>query len=45
MAKVKNGIIHIFSGNVRTFAKKQKRIVRDYLYQNIPEYPPALLGG
>lgn len=32
LAKVKAGIIHIFSGNLPTFAKKQRRRVRDYLY-------------
>lgn len=31
-AKVKTGIIHIFSGNLTTFARKQRRRVRDYLY-------------
>lgn len=42
VAKVKNGIIHIFSGNISTFARKQKRRVRDYLYYNklgIRKYP------
>lgn len=42
MAKVKNGIIHIFSGNISTFARKQKRRIRDYLYYNklgIRKYP------
>lgn len=42
MAKIKNGIIHIFSGNISTFARKQKRRVRDYLYYNklgIRKYP------
>lgn len=42
IAKVKNGIIHIFSGNISTFARKQKRRVRDYLYYNklgIRKYP------
>lgn len=34
VAKVKNGIIHIFSGNISTFARKQRRRVRDYLYYN-----------
>lgn len=41
-AKVKTGIIHIFSGNMRTFARKQKRRVRDYLYYNqlgVRRYP------
>ena len=42
VAKVKNGVIHIFSGNISTFARKQKRRVRDYLYYNklgIRKYP------
>lgn len=42
VAKVKNGIIHIFSGNISTFARKQKRRVRDYLYYNklgVRQYP------
>jgi glycosyltransferase involved in cell wall biosynthesis len=42
IAKVKTGIIHIFSGNVKTFAKKQKRRVRDYLFYNklgVRKYP------
>lgn len=41
-AKVKTGIVHIFSGNIRTFARKQRRRVRDYLYYNklgIRKYP------
>lgn len=29
-AKVKNGIIHIFSGNIKTFIRKQKRRIVDY---------------
>ncbi|MDD5731130.1 MAG: glycosyltransferase family 2 protein [Candidatus Omnitrophica bacterium] len=32
IAKVKTGIIHIFSGSIKTFALKQKRRVRDYIY-------------
>jgi glycosyltransferase involved in cell wall biosynthesis len=31
-AKVKTGIVHLFSGSVATFARKQRRRVRDYLY-------------
>lgn len=31
-AKVKVGIVHVFAGNVRVFAKKQFRRVRDFLY-------------
>lgn len=34
IAKVKTGIIHIFSGDVKTFARKQRRRVKDYLYYN-----------
>lgn len=41
-AKVKTGIVHIFSGNIKTFARKQRRRVRDYLYYNklgVRKYP------
>lgn len=42
-AKVKTGIIHLYCGSsVRTFIRKQKRRVRDYLYyrnQGIRQYP------
>ena len=41
-AKVKKGIVHIFSGNIKTFARKQKRRIRDYLYYDslgIRRYP------
>lgn len=41
-AKVKTGIIHIFSGDVKTFARKQRRRVKDYLYYNklgVRKYP------
>lgn len=31
-AKVKAGIVHIFSGNLASFVMKQRRRVRDYLY-------------
>ncbi|MDY6895290.1 MAG: hypothetical protein SVO01_07755, partial [Thermotogota bacterium] len=31
-AKVKTGIIHIFSGSVSTFARKQRRRIKDYAY-------------
>lgn len=34
MAKVKVGIEHLFSGNIRTFIRKQKRRIRDFLYYN-----------
>jgi glycosyltransferase involved in cell wall biosynthesis len=42
IAKVKTGIIHLFSGNIRTFIKKQQRRVKDYLYYNklgVRKYP------
>jgi len=29
-AKVRNGIIHFFSGNILSYARKQKRRIRDY---------------
>jgi glycosyltransferase involved in cell wall biosynthesis len=29
-AKVRNGIIHLFSGNILTYIRKQKRRIRDY---------------
>ncbi|KKM78946.1 hypothetical protein LCGC14_1354860 [marine sediment metagenome] len=41
-AKVKTGIIHTFSGDIKTFARKQRRRVHDYLYYNklgIRKYP------
>ena len=41
-AKVKMGIIHIFSGDVETFARKQRRRIKDYLYYNklgVRKYP------
>jgi glycosyltransferase involved in cell wall biosynthesis len=41
-AKVKLGIVHLFSGNWCTFLRKQRRRVRDYLYfrsQNMRRYP------
>lgn len=41
-AKVKIGIIHIFSGNIKTFVKKQKRRIKDYIYYyklGIRKYP------
>ncbi len=40
--KVKIGIIHIFSGNIGTFVRKQKRRIKDYMYynsQNLRKYP------
>ena len=42
LAKVKTGIVHIFSGNMPTFARKQRRRVGDYLYYNksgLRKYP------
>lgn len=32
IAKVKIGIVHLFSGNIATFIRKQRRRIRDYLY-------------
>lgn len=46
-AKVKTGIIHIFSGNVRTFIKKQRRRIKDYAYYkklNVRKYPWSALS-
>ncbi len=34
IAKVKTGIIHLFSGNIKQFAGKQRRRIRDYRYYN-----------
>lgn len=42
IAKVKTGIIHIFSGDMKTFARKQRRRIKDYLYYsklNTRKYP------
>lgn len=42
VAKVKTGIVHIFSGSVYTFIKKQRRRVRDFFYfssSNMRKYP------
>lgn len=41
-AKVKVGIIHIFSGTILTFVKKQRRRIKDYAYYNklnLRKYP------
>ncbi|OQA52245.1 MAG: hypothetical protein BWY43_00585 [candidate division WS2 bacterium ADurb.Bin280] len=41
-AKVKVGIIHVFSGTVSTFIRKQKRRIKDYGYYNklgVRKYP------
>ncbi len=32
VAKVKIGVVHLFSGNIATFIRKQRRRIRDYLY-------------
>ncbi|MFC1721660.1 glycosyltransferase [Patescibacteria group bacterium] len=32
VAKVKTGIVHLYSGDVATFVRKQKRRVKDFLY-------------
>ncbi len=32
VAKVKVGIIHLFTGDINTFIRKQRRRIRDYLY-------------
>jgi glycosyltransferase involved in cell wall biosynthesis len=34
IAKVKTGIIHLYSPDVKTFARKQKRRIKDFLYFN-----------
>jgi glycosyltransferase involved in cell wall biosynthesis len=41
-AKVKVGIVHLFSGDVFTFIKKQRRRIRDFAYyreQKLRKYP------
>jgi len=41
-AKVKTGIVHIFSGNFRTFIRKQRRRIKDYTYykkMGLRKYP------
>lgn len=41
-AKVKVGIVHLFSGDVLTFIKKQRRRIKDYAYykeQKLRKYP------
>lgn len=46
-AKVKTGIIHVFSGTVATFIRKQKRRIRDYAYyqkMGIRKYPWSQLN-
>jgi len=32
IAKVDTGVVHLFSGDVNTFIRKQRRRIRDYLY-------------
>lgn len=32
VAKVKIGLVHLFSGNIATFVRKQRRRIRDYIY-------------
>lgn len=42
LAKVKTGIVHIFSGDMTTFARKQRRRIKDYLFYSklgIRKYP------
>lgn len=42
VAKVKTGIVHVQAGDIRTFARKQRRRIRDYQYYsalNIRRYP------
>lgn len=34
IAKVRVGIIHLFSGDILTFLRKQRRRIRDYIYFN-----------
>lgn len=34
IAKVKVGIVHLFTGDIATFARKQRRRVRDFMYFN-----------
>jgi len=46
-AKVKIGIIHVFSGTVSTFIRKQKRRIKDYAYYNkmgVRKYPWSRLN-
>lgn len=46
-AKVNVGIIHVFSGTVRTFIRKQKRRIKDYAYYQklgIRKYPWSKLN-
>jgi len=46
-AKVKVGIIHVFSGTVSTFVRKQKRRIKDYAFYNkmgVRKYPWSKLN-
>ncbi len=46
-AKVKVGIIHVFSGDVNTFIRKQKRRIKDYAYyqkMGVRKYPWSKLN-
>lgn len=46
-AKVKTGIIHVFSGSISTFIKKQKRRIKDYGFHKksgIRKYPWSQLN-
>jgi len=46
-AKVKTGIIHIFSGTLSTFVRKQRRRIRDYGYyekMGVRKYPWSALS-
>ena len=46
-AKVKIGIIHVFSGDVSTFIRKQKRRIKDYAFYNklgVRKYPWSKLN-
>ena len=46
-AKVKTGIIHIFSGSISTFIRKQRRRIRDYGYyekMGVRKYPWSALS-
>lgn len=46
-AKVKIGIIHVFSGDVKTFLRKQKRRIKDYTYykkMGVRKYPWSKLN-
>lgn len=46
-AKVKIGIIHLFSGSIFTFIRKQRRRIKDYAYYkklNLRKYPWSTLS-